>query len=252
MPLFGAIQDQRASLSSNYNSFQASFTQRLAGGLSVLSSYTLAKTLGVVGGFTEGSANQRSPYDHDLDYARAEFDARHNWVTSFIWDIPFGRKASHRFVRALAGGWQVNGINTLRSGLPFTVRSGADNSRTGIGGDTADQVGDWRLADGRSRGERIQRYFNTAAFVQNALGTFGTTGINALEGPGFWNLDAGILRNFQVRESQRIEFRAQFYNLANNANLGQPNANVPNPTFGRITSTVGSPRVIEFGLKFAF
>ena len=73
-----------------------------------------------------------------------------------------------------------------------------------------------------------------------------------LDGPGFWNLDSGIPRNFQVRESQRIEFRSPFYNPANNANLGQPNSTVTNPTFGRITSTVGSPRVIGFGLKFAF
>jgi hypothetical protein len=251
MPLFGPIQDERASLSSNYNSLQLSFSQRYAHGISVLSSYTFSKTLGVVGGFTEGSSNQRDPYNQRLDYGRADFDVPHNWVTSFIWEIPLGRQVSNAFLRYLAQGWQVNGINTLRSGLPFTVRSGVDNSLTGIGGDTADQVGDWHIQN-NGRAATIQHYFNTAAFAVNSLGTFGTSGINVMQGPGFWNLDAGVSKAFPIHEARRIDFRAQFYNIANNVNFGQPNSTVNNPTFGRITSTVGNSRVIEFGLKFAF
>jgi hypothetical protein len=155
-------------------------------------------------------------------------------------------------VRHLLGAWQLNGINTLRTGFPFTCRAGLDNSLTGIGGDTCDQTGDWRLGGGRSRAETVSRYFNTSAFTQNAVGTFGHSGINALQGPGFWNLDLGVSRLFRVTESKRFEFRALAYNILNRPNFALPNGTRTSPLFGRITATQNDARVVEFGLKFVF
>ena len=113
-------------------------------------------------------------------------------------------------------------------------------------------VADWRLPGGRSKQDRMAQWFNTAAFVQNAVGTFGQTGIDWLYGPGSWNIDMAAVKNFYIMESKRVEFRSSFYNLLNHPNLGNPNTTVLNSTFGRITSMSNSPRVIEFGLKFAF
>jgi hypothetical protein len=177
---------------------------------------------------------------------------RHNWVTSFVWDLPFGSKASSAIVRNIVHGWQLNGIHTLRTGLPFTVRAGRDNSLTGIGGDTPDQVGDWQLPGGRTRAEKIQAWINPSAFVQNRVGTIGQVGINSLRGPKLWNFDLGVGRTFRITESKRLEFRGSFFNLFNNPNLGIPQTTQLSPIFGRITGVASDPRVIEFGLKFAF
>lgn len=200
----------------------------------------------------EGSNGQRDPFRRQLDYGPLGSDVRHNWVTSFIWDVPFGESASSPLLKHVVHGWQLNGINTLRSGLPFTVRAGRDNSLNGIGGDTPDQVGDWQLPGGRSRGEKIQAWFDPAAFVQNRVGTVGQVGINSLRGPKLWNFDLGVGRNFRFGETRRVEFRGSFFNIFNNVNLGNPQANQLSPIFGKITGVATDPRVIEFGLKFAF
>ena len=251
-PQFGQINDTKSALSSNYNALQASFNRRFARGFSVLSSYTWSKGLGVVGSSGEGSNGQRDPFRKRLDYGPLSNDIAHNWVTSFIWDLPFASKTSPALQRMLLRGWQLNGINTLRTGFPFTIRSGVDNALTGVGGNTADQIGDRTLPDGRSKGEAIQKWFNTAAFVPNRIGTVGTVGINSARGPGFWNVDIGASRNFLITERKRVEFRASFYNLFNHGNLALPNATQSSPTFGRITAMANDARVIDLGLKFAF
>jgi hypothetical protein len=127
-----------------------------------------------------------------------------------------------------------------------------DNSFTGIGGDTADQVGNWRMSGSRSRGDEINAWFNPSAFVVNAIGTYGTSGINNIDGPGLWTFDLGVNRQFKVKEAKRVEFRSLFYNIFNYTSLGQPNSTRTSPTFGRITSTAADNRVIELGLKFVF
>jgi len=207
--------------------------------------------LGVVGSFGEGSNGTRNPFNASLDYGPQNADVKHNFVASFIWDLP-SLPAASGFVQGVLGGWQLNGITTIRSGFPFTVRSGRDNSLTGIGGDTADVSGDPDLPDGRSDGEKIQEFFDTSAFSQNDRGTFGTTGINSVRGPGFWNFDLAINKQFPITETKRLEFRTSFFNFFNNANFGSPNSNLSSPAFGRITNVQGDPRVIEFGLKFFF
>ena len=251
-PQFGQINDTKSALSSNYNSLQASFNRRFARGFSVLSSYAWSKSLGVVGSSGAGSNGQRDPFRKQLDYGPQSNDIAHNSVTSFIWDLPFASKTSPLLQRMLLRGWQLNGINTLRSGFPFTIRSGVDNSLSGVGGNTADQIGNRTLPDGRSKGEAIQKWFNTAAFIPNKIGTVGNVGINSVRGPGFWNVDIGASRNFLITETKRVEFRASFFNLFNHGNLGLPNATQSSPTFGRITGMANDARVVELGLKFAF
>jgi hypothetical protein len=218
----------------------------------VLASYTWSKSLGVVGSVGEGSNGQRDPFRRRLDYGPLGSDVRHNWVTSFVWEVPGGSAFPSPAMQYIVRGWQLNGIHTLRSGLPFTVRAGRDNSLTGIGGDTPDQVGDGRLPDGRSRNDKITAWFSPAAFVQNRVGTVGQVGINSLRAPGLWNFDLGVSRLFPIGESKRVEFRGSFFNLLNIANFGTPQASQLSPTFGRITSVATDPRVIELGLKFAF
>jgi hypothetical protein len=135
--------------------------------------------------------------------------------------------------------------------MPFTVRSGANNSFNGQNLDTGDLVGDPYLTTG-SRGAQVSQWFNTAAFKTNAIGTVGNVGINTLRGPGLWTVDFGLYKNFPVGERREFQFRAEFFNIFNNPNFGIPNSTVISANFGRILSTTTTPRVIELGLKFRF
>lgn len=253
-PQFGLVNNFLSNLSANYNSAQIVFNKRYSNGFTILGSYTFSKALGIAGASAggEGSNGPRDPYNYRLDYGPLGLDRRNNIVTSALWDLPFGSKARPVWEQWALGGWQVSGIFNLISGAPLTVRSGIDNSLTGIGGDTADLVGDWHISGNRSKQDQMNAWFNTAAFVQNAVGTFGTTGIDWLYGPGSWNIDSAAAKNFRITETKRLEFRASFYNLFNHPNLGNPNTTKSNATFGKITSMSNSPRVIELGLKFAF
>jgi hypothetical protein len=250
-PQFGQINNALSAFSANYNALQVVVNQRYSKGISVLGSYTWSKALGVNVSAGEGSNGPRNPYDYRSDYGPLSLDRRHNFILSTLWDIPLGGPGRPRWERLVLGGWQMSGIANAVSGAPLTVRSGRDNSLTGIGQDTADAVGDWRISGDRSKQDKINAWFNTAAFAQNGPGTFGNTGIGLLSGPGTWNVDFATRKQFRFAETQNVEFRGSFYNLLNHANLGNPNTTQLNSIFGRITSA-STPRVIELAVRYAF
>jgi hypothetical protein len=97
----------------------------------------------------------------------------------------------------------------------------------------------------------LTEYFNTQVFARNQLGTFGNTARDILRGPGSANFDWSLFKNFPITESRYIQFRAEFFNLANHANFGQPVNSFTNPNFGKILSA-GSPRIIQLAAKFVF
>lgn len=250
-PLIGSLNTIGDTLTSNYNALQVSFRQRYSHGISVNSYYTYSKTLGIVAAESEGSNGPRDPFNFGLNYGPLPYDLRNNWVTDFLWQPEEHRKFSNPLVGALARGWGLTGILTIQSGPPLTLVSGVDNSYTGIGSDTPNQVGAWQLPGGRSKGQQIQEWFNTSAFATNPVGTFGTLGEGALRSPGFWNWDAALLRTFVPREGYRLEFRGSFYNILNHANLGAPVNALTSPAFGEIF-TASTPRQIEFSLRLVF
>jgi hypothetical protein len=117
-------------------------------------------------------------------------------------------------------------------------------------------IGDPRLSDDRSRGEKLQQWFNTAAFAVNAVGTFGSSGRNNLRGPGYAGVDLGVVKEVRVVKEHKLQLRVEVFNLFNHPNFGLPNNTVGAGTFGRITSTaqgsLGDPRVIQLGIKYIF
>jgi hypothetical protein len=252
-PQIGLINNTLDILSANYNSAQVVFNKRYSRGVTILGSYTFSKALGIGSASVgAGSNGPRDPNNYRLDYGALSLNRTHNFITSALWESPWGKKNAPLWQQIAIGGWQLTGIANAISGAPLTVASGLDNSLTGIGSDTADLVGAWSLPSDRSKQSRMAQWFNTAAFKTNAIGTYGTTGINWLYGPGSWNIDAAAMRNFRVTERQRFELRCSFYNFLNHPNLGNPNTTVTNAAFGKITSMSNSPRVIEFGFKYAF
>jgi hypothetical protein len=248
-PLLGPIEDEHTVGYSQYHSLQVLLRRRLSQSFTVQTAYTLAKNTGYTGSQGEGSLGTRNALNSRLDNGILSLDATHVISGSAVWRLPSPKGAA--LLRHTLGGWEASGIVQIQSGFPFTVRSGSDNSRSGQGLDTADLVGTPFLSSG-SRGQKVQQWFNIKAYAVNALGTFGTVGINTLRGPGLWNADLGINKIFSLGEQRQVQFRSEFFNVFNNVNLGLPNSTVISSSFGRITSTTTPPRVIELALKFRF
>jgi hypothetical protein len=167
-----------------------------------------------------------------------------------VWELPRLSRAN-AFVQHAIGGWQLTGLVTFRSGIPFTVVTGVDNSLTAAGQDRPNQVKEAELSTSRSRGDQVAQYFDRNAFVANPLRTFGNVGRNSMIGPGLSNVDFGMHKYFRLHEGHDLQFRAEFFNLFNRPNFLNPTSTVTSPAFGRILSA-NDGRAIQFGLKYSF
>jgi hypothetical protein len=150
----------------------------------------------------------------------------------------------------------MSGIVTLQSGIPFGIGS-SNSAMAGGGFALADLVGSGYpvLDPGRSKGEKIARYFDTTRFANASPGTLGTLGRNSLIGPGYGNIDVSLVKGFKLpfkRESAKGEFRSDFFNILNTTHLGRPVTGRTNAYFGQILSTNGAPRILQLSLKIAF
>jgi hypothetical protein len=261
----GGVQQVQTGSNSHYDSLQVSLTKRLSGGLQFLASYTLGKSMDSYSGSAINELAALPGDQKDLRQSRAlsDFDRRHRFVLSFIYDLP--RVGRSRPIKALFDRWQVAGIVTLQSGLPFSIVDNPNNFiiqranfAPGFSGSAA---------TAGSVHSKLNRYFNTSAFVpsrQFLVGTtpnpffmpsapFGNTGRNILTGPDQRNVDFSAIKFVPIGEAVNLEFRAEFFNLFNSVNFANPNSNIAVPaTFGRITATSAGPRVIQFALKLNF
>jgi len=192
------------------------------------------------------------------DYGRASFDVRHAAVINAVYDLPFGRKSGSgesAWRNALVGNWQISGIETLLSGLPFTPQLSYNPSGDG---DTRNPVRP--SLNPTFTGPIILggtgRYFNPNAFVTPLPNTYGNAPRNFLTGPGLAETDFSVLKRFLLTERLNLQFRGEFFNIFNRTNLNNPNPVVftsatsgPSPTAGIITSTTTTSRQIQLGLK---
>jgi hypothetical protein len=229
------------------NQMQLVVQKRYRRGLTVMAHYTLSNAMAWCDDGNCGTI--QDPSNNFGDYSRSATDVRHRAVASWIYDFP--NFTSHRLQGLLVNGWQITGVLTLQSGFPMNLTTGTDNSRTGVGNDRPDVVGNWQLPGGQSKGQKIDQYFNVKAFVPNTIGEFGNLGRNALTGPGLANTDLGIFKKFAIREKQHIEVRAEGFNAFNRTNLGTPVTLLSSPAFGKVLSA-GNARIIQLGLKYVF
>lgn len=241
-------------LNQSYNSLQISAEKRMSQGLSNKLSYTYSKDLDYLSSNAQITSNTLwDPFNFFQFYGPSDFDRRNRFVDSVVYHVPdAGRAFKSRLVSAITGNWEVSGIVTLESGNPFTVTSSNNANATG-GTSTAKLVGPIGVASGRHN--EIAAYFNIASFAQADPGTFGTLARNSIYGPAFLNTDAAAYRNFPLHflgDAGRLTFRAEFFNLFNRADLSSPNSSVGSKTFGQITSTSGSPRILQFSMKLFF
>ncbi len=248
---------------SSYHGLEVDVNRRLGHGLQFRGAYTFAKTLDDGDNMntsvaTNSPAFVANPLQPKADYGRASFDVRHAAVINATYDLPFGRSdAAHgkQWVEWLIGNWQVSGIQTLQSGLPFTPQLSYNPSNDG---DTRNPVRP--SSNSNFTGPVIQggpnEYFNPSAFLQPLPGTYGNVGRNILQGPALVETDLSLTKRFSFSERWNMQFRSEFFNVFNHTNLNVPNPVVfasatggPSPTAGVITATSTTSRQIQFGLK---
>ncbi|HEV2387873.1 MAG TPA: carboxypeptidase regulatory-like domain-containing protein [Candidatus Acidoferrales bacterium] len=264
-PFFGYAQLFQAqnSINSIYHGLETSLKKTARNGSTFLLSYTFSKSIDGASVFFGSGANgttifPQNNYNLAAERGRSDFDVRHRFVLSYIYQVPTLRGLMPRLAHPLADGWAAAGIVTLQSGQPFSVLTGANRSSTGLGTDRPDLVGDPNAGP-----HTVDRWFNTSAFVLNAPLAFGNAGRNIATGPGFRNVDFSVIKDTRLTERARLEFRAEFFNIFNHPNFGLPNSVMSSPTFGSLFQTAdvaqnnvglgsGGPRLIQFGLKLGF
>jgi hypothetical protein len=240
----------------SYNALQLSLNKRFSQGFSVLNSYTYSKNIDY-NSKNDNVLDNLIPNFYDFFDSRglADNHHKHRFVSSFVWQLPDAGKALNSAVMsAILGGWSTSGIITLQSGRPYFINSTGDRAAGG-GTPRADVLGTVDLDSDRSRGEKIAEYFETSAVGQPAPGTYGTMGRNSLIGPGFANVGFSLFRRIDVPafgEQGGVIFRAEFFNMLNAAHLNNPQTGLGSAAFGKITSTVADPRILQFALKIEF
>jgi hypothetical protein len=251
-PAFQNITEVSSSGNSNFNSLQLTLDKRFASGFSVLASYTWAKSIDYGSGAGTLWPSYSNPFNFAHERGRSDFHHDHRFVASGLWQLP-RLGGSPGAVRHLLGSWSLSGVMSLQSGPYYSVRSGRDNSLSGVGLDRSDLVGDWsRSARQDPNRDPVLEWFNTRAFAQNREGTFGTSGRNVVMGPGLANVDMAIAKEFPMFEESRIQLRVETFNIFNHANFISPRAeNLTSGTYGRLTSAM-DPRILQFGLKWLF
>lgn len=259
-PNIGFILDHFFDFYSNYSAIQAKL-EHSGSTYSAILSYTYAHSLddksseAGINGDTSGNGPQNE-YDFNADYGSSSFDITHSFVGSFTAALPFGKGkhylgGSSRAVDAFVGGWQLNGIVSLRTGLPFSVAATDINFINQCFGQRADVVGNPK-AGGFKKG--VNEWFNTSSFVQPAMGNYGDSSRDILRAPGVENIDASFFKSFSLVERLSLQTRFEAFNLFNHTNFGFPNASVPqsaslpNPSFGTIGSAAPG-RILQVAMK---
>jgi hypothetical protein len=268
-PALGDIQWMENRVSSNYKSLQMRLEKRFSKGLSAMVSYTLGEAITDApdhistsgGGAGIDTGVFREPQDGNnlrAERGPAEFDVRHRFVASYIWELPFGRgrRFGNGWSRGLDlafGGWQVTGIHVLQSGFALTATLGG-SSVLNLGGERRARpnlIGDPELPASE---RTLNRWFNTDAFAPAFTPSpqaFGTAGVGIMRGPGLANFDFTLAKNFPIGERRYVQFRTELFNAFNHPNFGPPNIARESTGFGQIL-TAGNARIIQFGLKFYF
>lgn len=253
-PFFQSI-NQRGTLflNQNYNSLTVKGEKRFTGGFTFLSSFTWAHNIDVVNeNLTTGtSAQQRFTYNAAIERGNASLDRRLAWVTSVVYELPFGPGKNMLTSGPgawLFGGWQIGGILNLLGGTPDSHSFNQDTTNV-AGANRGNVIGEINLPKSQ---RTIDRWFNTDAIGPGDPGVLDNAGRNLIWGPGTKALDFSVSRRFNLPwEGDYLQFRFESFNFTNTPVFGRPNTSVGRPAAGRIV-TASEPRRIQFGLKWIF
>ncbi|HWB32585.1 MAG TPA: carboxypeptidase regulatory-like domain-containing protein [Acidobacteriaceae bacterium] len=263
------ITEANMGSNSNYDSLQISAEQRLRTGLTVLANYTWSKAL------DDTPYNQSStaiasnnsyvlpiyePNFKRLDYGPSDFNHTNVTSISFVYVLPKVMQDAPGALRYAVNGWQASGLLQTRSGDPLTVLASSNNSSgSGQSRDRAVYLGGNAYGGSNCPATaHCKNWLNSARFTANPAGTYGNVAKGSFTGPRYTDVDMSIARDFPFTERAALQFRAEYFNLFNHTNFGDPNVTL-NSTFGEITSTTpqngaaaNDPRIAQFSLKLNF
>lgn len=235
--------------------------KRFSNGMSFLVAYTWSKLIDDVSttvGFLGQASTRQNVYDRAAERAISSQDIRHRFVSSFVYDLPFGKGKSfgkdwHPVVNGILGGWQFNGIVTFQSGLPILITQGANN----VGLFNPSQRPTWNGTDGNltgSKTDKIARWFDIGDFAITPAFTFGNSPrvMPNLRQDGEKNFDLSLFKNYYFKEGKSIQFRAEFFNAFNRVRFGGPGSAVDSGNFGVVGGQGNGPRQIQLALKLIF
>jgi hypothetical protein len=242
---------------STYEGMSSHLEKRFSTGVSFTASFTYGRAidlqnaaLDACDGCGVGNTVQNS-YARDLQKGPSENNVPLRFALGGNWELPFGPGRpllSHEWASHFVGQWELSAVYSAQSGLPFTVNLSFDNANAG----TSSYPN--RICDGNISNRSLQSWFNTGCFVAPASYVFGNEGRNVLNGPGKNNLDLGVHRSFRipVRETMRLEFRAEAFNFFNHPQFGLPGTTIGNPGVGIISGTAVNNRIVQLALRLTF
>lgn len=259
-PQWGTISYYEWDANSRYESLQAKLTKRLAYGLSFLAAFTYGKSTDDAGS-NGGNAASNQYNLLGTAWGLSNFDVRYRFVISPVFELPFGKGKPYLtdgIGSKIAGGWQVSFLFQAQTGTPLTATFSGNYSNTG------DTLARPNVLGNPNNGPKTPaEFFNTAAFERTpisankpgALYSFGNEGRNVIEGPGLVTLDISLVRNFQIREWLKMQFRAESFDSLNHPIFNVPNITADSAAFGTISSTIvtGTPnRQNQLALRLVF
>jgi Carboxypeptidase regulatory-like domain/TonB-dependent Receptor Plug Domain len=275
-PRFATVTELQTTGESNYNGFTVSFMRKVSHGLVVTANYTYGHALdnvsngGIFAFNNETNASILSPQDPShphADYGNADYDLRQAFNFNYVWPIPFASSA-HPVLKQILGGWTVAGTLYAHSGFPLTVIDGATEALLGGFNDSGGPVYA-NFLGGPQPSCGVGKPCLMASQFSSATTDFGSQERNQFRGPKFFDTDLNLMKNVGlhfISDRAQLSFGAQFFNLLNHPNFDQPVANIANPDFGSIISTVSvptsflgvglggdaSPRLVQLTAKFSF
>jgi hypothetical protein len=259
-PEFNRVQSIGNVAEARYNSLTGKITRRLNNGFSALVGYTFSKSTDNGSGIRTLNGDQLFPQNSNCaadevetgcEWGASIFDVRHRIVSSILYELPFGKNkkwAQSGVGNAILGGWQITNIMSLSSGFARNPNSG-DRANLGHGDQRPDAVSGQDPDDGP---KTIQEWFNKGAFVLQAPTAYGNAVRNSITGPGIFNFDTSILRNFALGGSKTLQLRLEAFNTFNQPVWNDPNTNVTSAQYGNITTTRKPMRELQLGVKFGF
>ena len=247
--LIGNLDLHTSIGTQDYRGFRLSFRRRSVNGVSLSGNYTISRCFGdnTTGGFPQLAQGPTNPDNPDADRGHCDQDRTHLGNLSVGYETP---ELGNAVARALVSNWRVTSIFNARSGSWLTVTTGSDRALNGqrFQEQRVNQVSDDVYGE-----KTLNSYLNRAAFAQPALGTFGNLERNSIKGPAFWTIDMALSKLVSLGAAQSVELRLEAFNLLNHFNWGNPGLNFnAGTTFGRIQENTGDPRILQFGIKYAF
>ena len=233
-----------------YHGMLLSIERRAARGVTVNANYTYSHCMGPLASVynpmgANANVTYTDPNNRDFDQGNCESDRRQVLNLTSVAQTP---QFANPTMRMLATGWRLSGLYRWSSGAPLNITSGQDRALSGINDQRANQiVGNPQTGNSGP----LAFYLNPAAFTLPDLGTLGNVGRNSIQGPAVWSFDVALSRAFNVHENQRIEFRAEAFNVTNSFRPGLPATALSNNTFGQIRTSL-DPRIMQFALKYVF